>query len=102
LLEELDHGLHYFPGAQHANTNGSDGEILRQLLHGVAHDFRGHGLDVGHAVSRLNRKRRDAAEAITVMCRQGLDIGSDAGAGGGVKAGNAEHDRLSRGHSAQM
>jgi hypothetical protein len=72
--------------------DGCDGDVRREFLKGLGNNARIDGFNPSDAGSRLYSDGREAGDAIASMGGDGLNVGSDARARGGVKAGDAQYD----------
>ena len=61
-----------------------------------------HRVDAGHADGALGRQRRDRGHPVHAAARERLQVGLDAGAAAGVRAGDREHGRYGSGHRGQV
>ena len=60
------------------------------MVEGAAEEGRGDGLDLGDAHGGLHRKCSNDAGSEEAVGGEGVKIGGDAGAGGGIVAGDGE------------
>src|SRR5262249_58633668 len=62
-------------------------------VHWRGDELRRHVVDRAHALGVLRRERGDDRGAVDAERRERLEIGLDAGAAAGVRAGNGQSDR---------
>lgn len=95
--EKSRYGRGDFGGAEHADLDAGGWKIGDQVIESVAEEGWVGGLDLGYALSGLHGKGgNDAGAEESVGC-EGLEVGGDAGAAGGIVASDGEERARSGG-----
>lgn len=83
-----DHGF----GCEHPNLDAGKGQVFGQAVEGLAEGFRGNRLDAADSLSGLDGERRDGGDSVEAVGGEDFEVGCDAGAGGGIEAGDGKGD----------
>ena len=91
-----DHGLDRRRVAEHSDLHGVDPDVLRDRAHLGDDHLRRDCVDGGHADRVLRGDRGDRGHPVDAAGRERLQVGLDAGAAAGVRAGDREHAGIRR------
>ena len=89
---------------KHADLHRGDGDVGEYGVDLRADEGRRGHMDARHAAGVLRRQRGDDGHPVTAVGGKGFQIGLDAGAAGGIRAGNGQQIRdhgFSRASSGQ-
>ena len=81
---------------------GVDGDVRGKLIEGMADEIGVNGLDGADSLGRLDGKTSNTGNTVAFVGSDGLNVGGDAGAGGGVETGDGQNDGRGGGHETTV
>ena len=79
--------------ADNANLDRGNLDLVDQCLRLLSQQVDGYRVHGEYAIVVLHRQRRDHGQRMRAECRDGADVGLDAGAAAGVGTGKYQHAR---------
>jgi len=100
--QETCDGRGDFARAEHADLDAGGWEVGGEVVEGAAQETWVYRLKFGDAEGGLDGKRGDGGGAVEAMSGEGLEVGGDAGAGGGIVACDGEEGGFGGGRNGQI